>query len=51
VASLAILWITIGYSVFAIRALWVRIVLLVVAAGVTIHLQMLPSEARERAPE
>ena len=39
VLTISLLWITIGYStVFVIDAAWVRIILLIIAAGVTIHL-------------
>ena len=39
VLTIILLWITIGYStVFVIDAVWIRIILLIIAAGVTIHL-------------
>lgn len=38
VGSLSVMWLTIGFSVaFAISAIWVRLVLLGIAVGVTIH--------------
>ena len=37
--TIILLWITIGYSaIFAIDILWVRIVLVIIAVGVTIHI-------------
>jgi uncharacterized membrane protein YbaN (DUF454 family) len=39
VVSLLLLWLTIGYSIFfVVRALWLEIVLLVIAAAVSLHL-------------
>jgi uncharacterized membrane protein YbaN (DUF454 family) len=46
-ASLTMLWITIGYSVFVFPNLAVRIVLLMIAVAVTAHLWKLPT-ARPR---
>jgi uncharacterized membrane protein YbaN (DUF454 family) len=38
IGSLSVLWLTIGVSVvFAISSLWVRLILLAIAVGVTIH--------------
>jgi uncharacterized membrane protein YbaN (DUF454 family) len=38
VGSLSVMWLTIGFSVvFAISVLWVRLLLLAIAVGVTIH--------------
>lgn len=42
VLTISLLWITIGYStVFVIDAAWVRIILLIIATGVTIHILMI----------
>ncbi len=41
VVTLAILWVTIGSSIALLDLWWVRLLLLAVAAGVTIHLVML----------
>ena len=39
IIAISILWITIGYSaIFAIDVLWVRILLALIAIGVTIHI-------------
>jgi len=39
ILTLAVLWLTIGFAaVFVVPAWWVRLILLVVACGVTIHL-------------
>ena len=39
IIAISILWITIGYSaIFAIDILWVRILLALIAIGVTIHI-------------
>jgi uncharacterized membrane protein YbaN (DUF454 family) len=39
VLTICLLWITIGYStVFVVDAVWIRTILLIIAAGVTIHL-------------
>ncbi len=39
IIAISILWITIGYSaIFAIDILWVRILLVLIAVGVTIHI-------------
>jgi uncharacterized protein len=43
VAALVMMWITIGYAVLTYPNLAVRLVLLAIAIGVTIHLQKLPS--------
>ncbi|MCL5072483.1 MAG: YbaN family protein [Actinobacteria bacterium] len=38
IISIALLWITIGCSaIFAVDILWVRIILVIIAAGVTVH--------------
>jgi uncharacterized protein len=40
--SISLLWLTIGYSVwFVVSLWWVRLILLAIAIGVTIHLMML----------
>ena len=40
--SISLLWLTIGYSVlFVVSLWWVRLILLVIAIGVTIHLMVL----------
>jgi len=37
--SLALLWLTIGYSaIFAVKIIWLRIILFLIAAGVSAHL-------------
>ncbi|HJU74440.1 MAG TPA: YbaN family protein [Gemmatimonadaceae bacterium] len=41
-AALVMMWITIGYAVFTYPNVWVRLTLLAIAIGVTIHLQKLP---------
>lgn len=46
VASLVIMWISIGYGVLAFDNRVVRVILLLIAIGVTIHLQRLPSPRR-----
>jgi len=39
IIAISILWITIGYSaIFAMEILWVRILLILIAIGVTIHI-------------
>jgi hypothetical protein len=39
IIAISILWITIGYSaIFAMDILWVRILLILIAIGVTIHI-------------
>jgi len=51
VGSLSLLWLTIGGSiVFAISALWVRLALLAIALGVTIHVASL-RDSRALAPD
>ena len=51
VGSLSVMWLTIGFSiVFAISVLWVRLVLLAIAIGVTIHVARL-RDSRALAPE
>jgi uncharacterized membrane protein YbaN (DUF454 family) len=42
-ASLVMMWITIGYSVYAFPNMLIRVALLVTAGGVTWHLYRLPS--------
>ena len=46
IASLVMMWITIGYSIIVVPNWWARAALLAVAAGVTLHLQRLPSVRR-----
>jgi uncharacterized protein len=36
--SIAMVWLAIGYSVFFMQALWLRLLLCAIAAGVTVHL-------------
>ncbi len=37
--AISLIWLTMGYSIiFAIKIIWVKIVLLIVAIGVTIHI-------------
>jgi uncharacterized membrane protein YbaN (DUF454 family) len=43
IASLAMMWITIGYSIWVFPNLMIRAALLLTAAGVTWHLYRLPS--------
>jgi len=39
IIAISILWITIGYSaIFAMEILWVRIILVIIAIGVTVHI-------------
>ena len=39
IVAISILWITIGYSaIFAMEILWVRIILVIIAIGVTVHI-------------
>ena len=41
IIAISILWITIGYSaIFAIDILWVRILLVIIAIGVTVHIAL-----------
>ncbi|MGQ0643641.1 MAG: YbaN family protein [Gemmatimonadaceae bacterium] len=51
VAALVMMWITIGYAVLTYPNLWVRLTLLAIAIGVTIHLQKLPSPAKSYAAD
>lgn len=43
IAALVMMWITIGYAVLTYPNLGVRLTLLAIAIGVTLHLQRLPS--------
>jgi uncharacterized membrane protein YbaN (DUF454 family) len=38
VLAIALLWVTIGYSIFAVHILPVRIILILIAIGVTTHI-------------
>lgn len=50
IVSLALLWSVIGYSaLFAARAWWLRALLGLIAAGVTVHLLQLKTLPREMA--
>jgi uncharacterized protein len=41
IIAISILWITIGYSaIFAIDILWIRILLVTIAIGVTVHIAL-----------
>jgi uncharacterized membrane protein YbaN (DUF454 family) len=46
VAALVMMWITIGYAVFTYPNLAVRLTLLAIAIGVTLHLIKLPAPKR-----
>ena len=46
IAALVMMWITIGYAVLTYPNLWVRLTLLAIAIGVTIHLQKLPAQGK-----
>lgn len=51
IISLSVLWLTIGYSaIFITDTLWVRLLLLAVAVGVTIHLVTLKTYRPEAQP-
>jgi hypothetical protein len=44
VVSISLLWLTIGFSVvFVVAVLWLRVLLLLIAVGVTWHLLSLPT--------
>ncbi|MGH7710052.1 MAG: YbaN family protein [Gemmatimonadaceae bacterium] len=51
VAALVMMWITIGYAVLTYPNVWVRLTLLAIAVGVTIHLQKLPSPPKGLAAD
>ncbi|MDR3327564.1 MAG: YbaN family protein [Prevotellaceae bacterium] len=39
IVSISLMWLTIGYSaLFAVRVTWLKILLLIIAIGVTIHI-------------
>jgi hypothetical protein len=49
--SLSLLWVSIGYSLlFATERLWLRALLIVIAAGVTFHIARLPTFGKKPAP-
>ena len=49
-AAIALLWLTIGYAAFvAVSQWWIRLLLLAIAGGVTVHL-VRNRQARERQP-
>ena len=48
ITALSLLWLLIGYAaVFAVPYMWIRIVLLIIAVGVTIHLVMIKTYRKE----
>ena len=48
IIAISILWITIGYSaIFAIDILWVRILLVLIAVGVTIHIASMKPKVKD----
>ena len=48
IITISILWITIGYSaIFAIDILWVRILLVLIAVGVTIHIASMKPKIKD----
>jgi uncharacterized membrane protein YbaN (DUF454 family) len=51
IAALVMMWITIGYTVVTYPNLWVRLTLLAIAIGVTIHLHKLPAPRRDSAAD
>ncbi len=51
ITTIAVLWVSIGFSIWAVGgSLWVVLLLLAIAAGVTIHLVMLKTYRPEVAP-
>lgn len=47
--AIALLWVTIGYTaIVAVSLLWIRLVLLVIAVGVTVHLVSISTTVRSR---
>jgi len=48
IIAISVLWITIGYSaIFAIDILWVRILLVLIAVGVTIHIASMKPKVKD----
>ena len=45
VSTIILLWLSIGISIFLISIVWVRILLLIIAIGVTIHVLSFKSKA------
>jgi len=49
IISVTLLWLTIGYSaLFAVKILWVKILLFVIATGVTIHILSIRTKSKEQ---
>ncbi|MBF8296923.1 MAG: hypothetical protein HW389_3468, partial [Bacteroidetes bacterium] len=47
--AIVLLWLTIGYTaIVAVSLLWVRLILLVIAVGVTVHLVSISTTVRSR---
>ena len=47
--AISLLWLTIGYTaVIAVSLLWIRLILLVIAGGVTVHLVSISTTVRSR---
>ena len=47
IITITLLWVTIGYSaIFAVDILWVRIMLAIIAAGVTVHVIRIRSKKK-----
>ena len=52
ITVLTLLWVVIGYSAFfVVQVAWVRVLLVVIALGVTIHLLQLTTLKRSTRPE
>jgi uncharacterized membrane protein YbaN (DUF454 family) len=47
VSTIILLWLSIGISIFLISILWIRILLLLIAAGVTIHVLSFKSKIKD----
>ncbi|MDO5022275.1 MAG: YbaN family protein [Eubacteriales bacterium] len=51
ISGIVALWLSIGFSIYIVKITWVRILLLVIAAGVTTHLTMLKTLSKQEMQE
>jgi len=49
--TIALLWLSIGFSLWVVDPLWLQILLFSIAIGVTLYMLALPSEAHEISEE
>ena len=47
ISAIVLLWISIAFSIYIVPPVWVKLLLIVIAAGITIHLSLLRTLTKE----